>query len=581
MHAPRELKPSTKKQPIFPALHLVLNYFRFGWPIVALVGLIACVGYAVLLKMADDQNQAFATSSKRFVAQSIEKFVDDNATITSDYALWTDAYQNITRREDRAWMDGNYKSQNVAGLAVYRPGVGIRYFFTSETQQPLTKAFKQIEPFLDLAAHDAYVKAPMPENVQTNPKKLIIIDGKIYAISMQPLRPEAEYEGRKPQVGDAVDYTINFNVLDNSIVEAIGASFDLSNLALMPGNQPQEAQSKRPQSKRSLFQQPTSDKLSYAIKAEDGTLLGTITWDNPRPGTRSLNNKILPLSLSLLLFALLTMVVMQQSVSARLRLFKQARDAAEAASHVKSNFLASVSHELRTPLNGIIGYAEMIQEDAEDQGNEVTAKDAKKLTNSARHLLSVINDLLDHSKIEAGKMDLNPTKSDIKLALENVVDNLQHQAGRNRNKLTLECDKDLGMAMVDAMRLKQCLFNLVSNAVKFTKDGTILVAARPVILDGIDFYRISVKDSGLGMSEVTLAKIFAPFTQADSGTSEKFGGTGLGLVITKALIEAMGGQIAVSSTLGSGSTFTLTLPRGLAVEATQANAPQTSQAQAA
>jgi signal transduction histidine kinase len=257
------------------------------------------------------------------------------------------------------------------------------------------------------------------------------------------------------------------------------------------------------------------------------------------------------------------MVVTQQSVSARLKLFQAARDAAETANHIKSNFLASVSHELRTPLNGIIGYAEMIEEDALDQANDVTAKDAKKVTNSARHLLSVINDLLDHSKIEAGKMDLDPKPVSLEPIIKSVVENLQHQATKKLNKLTLSCSPDLGEAYLDDMRLKQCLFNLMSNATKFTREGTILVTAQGIVEEGRDLITISVKDSGIGMGPETLDKLFVPFIQADAGISAKFGGTGLGLVITKALVEAMGGQISVESTLGQGSCFTIVLPRGI------------------
>jgi signal transduction histidine kinase len=256
-------------------------------------------------------------------------------------------------------------------------------------------------------------------------------------------------------------------------------------------------------------------------------------------------------------------MVVRVSVSAQMRALKVAKLAAEAANKTKSSFLANVSHELRTPLNAIIGYSEIIEEDCGFAGITQTQEDARKVTNSAQHLLGLINDLLDHSKIEAGKMDLNPTKVALAPIFVSVGEALQRHLTKNRSILVLNCDPDIGDAMLDGMRFKQCLLNLVSNAAKFTIDGKITVSARSLDLEGTAFVRVTVKDTGIGMSPETVAKLFAPFVQADNETATRFGGTGLGLVITRALVEAMGGSVNVESVEGQGSTFTLLVPRGI------------------
>ena len=546
LKAELKVAPATKFEKI---LRQVWDFVRFGWATIALVVFMACGSYYLLLDSARAQDKGYVDNTTSFVRESVKGLLANNAKVGTEYAIWSDAYENITLAENRDWMVANFFSTNVNALAIYREGSGIRFVFTPETSKQLQTTISKVIPYLDLRELKTYQNQPSIENNVSKPKKLITLDGILYALAIQPLRPNDDYKGVLPKVGAPLDYVVTLAAIDQTSMEAIGKSMDLSCVALTIG-----------------LASPSGSlgHIGLPLKDNAGKTLAVVTWENVKPGTSALQSRIWPMALALFLTSILTICITQQSVSARLRLSQQARIAAETANNVKSNFLASVSHELRTPLNGIIGYAEMIGEDAVDQGNDVTAKDAKKVTNSARHLLSVINDLLDHSKIEAGKMDLNPTQAELTPIISSVVENLQHQVTKKKSTLTLNCDPEIGQAIIDEMRLKQCLFNLVSNAAKFTVEGTIVVAARPVDLKGQPFIRISVKDSGIGMSEATLAKLFTAFTQADSGTSAKFGGTGLGLVITKALIEAMGGSIGVESIVGEGSTFTILVPRGMA-----------------
>ena len=222
-----------------------------------------------------------------------------------------------------------------------------------------------------------------------------------------------------------------------------------------------------------------------------------------------------------------------------------------------------MSHELRTPLNAIIGYSEMISEEAEEEGQDWLVEDAKKIKDSATHQLQLINDILDHSKIEAGKLELYVAEYDLQEALAFIRNVSQPLATKNSNTLHFEFDDDLGVMYSDETRLRQTLLNLLSNACKFTKEGEVRFSVRNREIDDEDWVSFAVKDSGIGMSEAQVAGIFEEFTQAESSTAAKFGGTGLGLSITKKLIEMMGGSIQVSSEPGVGSTFEMLLPRKL------------------
>lgn len=234
-----------------------------------------------------------------------------------------------------------------------------------------------------------------------------------------------------------------------------------------------------------------------------------------------------------------------------------ARVAAEEASKTKSAFLANMSHELRTPLNAIIGYSEMLQENALDNNDPEPIEDLKRIESAGRHLLGLINDILDLSKIEAGKMDVFIERVEIRPLVNEVLSIVQPLADKNGNALELHCPDDVGGFLSDETKVKQCLLNLMSNANKFTSQGkvTLTVEREP---DASVVFRVS--DTGLGMTQEQLARLFQAFTQADASTTKRFGGTGLGLAITRHFCAALGGDIAVESTLGAGSTFTIRLP---------------------
>jgi signal transduction histidine kinase/DNA-binding response OmpR family regulator len=237
-----------------------------------------------------------------------------------------------------------------------------------------------------------------------------------------------------------------------------------------------------------------------------------------------------------------------------------ARDEAMQATQAKSQFLASMSHELRTPLNAIIGYSEMLQEEAEDLGQDRFLPDLMKIREAGKHLLSLINDVLDLSKIEAGKMDVVVEEFEVADLIEQVHSVIAPLIAKNANVLEMVCAPDLGTMRSDQTKLRQGLLNLLSNAAKFTDGGRITLTARHIADPGGERVQFVVSDTGIGMTPEQLHGLFQAFSQARSSTSRDYGGTGLGLAITRHFCRMLGGDVAVKSTPGKGSSFTLTLP---------------------
>jgi adenylate cyclase len=238
-----------------------------------------------------------------------------------------------------------------------------------------------------------------------------------------------------------------------------------------------------------------------------------------------------------------------------------ARDAADEANRTKSGFLANMSHELRTPLNAIIGVTEMLQEDARDLKREDEIEPLDRVVRAARHLLALINDILDLSKIEAGRMELHVESFSVTQTIDDVVKTVETLAAKNANRVVTDCSPAFEPMQADQMRVRQALLNILSNANKFTERGTITINARQQEEDGQSWITIAVTDSGIGMTTEQMGKLFQEFSQADSSTTRKYGGTGLGLAISRRFCQMMGGDISVESELGHGSTFTIRLPR--------------------
>jgi len=240
------------------------------------------------------------------------------------------------------------------------------------------------------------------------------------------------------------------------------------------------------------------------------------------------------------------------------------RIAAEQARTHLTHFLANMSHELRTPLNAIIGLTEMMVTNATRLGTEKALEPLRRVNAAGTHLLSLITEILDLSKIEAGKLELNPEPINLARLIDEVVGTAGQLAEKNKNRLIVEAQENVGAVKADPMRLKQILLNLLSNACKFTKEGEVALRVRKAA-DGRDWIEFDVADTGIGMTAEQQASLFQDFTQADSLTSRHYGGTGLGLALSRKLARMMGGDVTVTSEPGKGSVFTVRLPGGTAL----------------
>ncbi|WP_419831015.1 MHYT domain-containing protein [Methylobacterium sp.] len=255
---------------------------------------------------------------------------------------------------------------------------------------------------------------------------------------------------------------------------------------------------------------------------------------------------------------------------------EEARDAAEEHSRAKSRFLANMSHELRTPLSAVIGYSEMLEEEAEELGQESLLKDLGKIKSNAQHLLGLINDVLDLSKVEAEKMDLDPEDIDVAAFVTDAAGTVEALVRKKGNVLVLDVADDVGQSRTDAVKLRQCLFNLLSNAAKFTEGGTITLRVGRDRDVGGDWLRFAIEDTGIGMTPEQVGRLFERFAQADESTTRRFGGTGLGLALSRAFAQLMGGNITVTSVEGEGTSFVLRVPAAAPdriVEEATMNAP--------
>jgi signal transduction histidine kinase/CheY-like chemotaxis protein len=251
----------------------------------------------------------------------------------------------------------------------------------------------------------------------------------------------------------------------------------------------------------------------------------------------------------------------------------EARDAAMEATVAKSRFLANMSHELRTPLNAVIGITEMLIEDTEETGNGTAREPLERISRAGKHLLQLINEVLDLSKIEAGKLEINYETIDVAALVHDLVGEVEPLAAKNANRFVVECPPDIGTVRSDPTRLRQIVLNLLSNACKFTERGRVSLSVSRSRSNGEEFLAARVADTGIGMTEDQLAKLFQEFSQADSSTTRKYGGTGLGLAISDRLCRMMGGTIEVESKVGVGTTFSMRLPANRAGVADATAAP--------
>ena len=303
-----------------------------------------------------------------------------------------------------------------------------------------------------------------------------------------------------------------------------------------------------------IYQRVPAKSLITFPLIKDGEVLGVLTFANTETHFALEEQDIDHIG------RYVTYIVSALRNASDYREIQEARAAADTANKAKSQFLANMSHELRTPMNAVIGYSEMLEEEAEDRGLEDMIPDLQKIRNAGGHLLNLINDVLDLSKIEADKIEIFEESCNTEELLAGIVSTAMPLFDKNKNRFETEFDGQLGEAILDRTKISQVILNLLSNAAKFTSEGLIRLAAEHARQDNTDWFVVSVSDSGIGMSEEQLERVFDPFSQADASTTREYGGTGLGLSISRKFCEIMGGTLTAESHEGSGSTFIMKVP---------------------
>lgn len=512
-------------------------------PIFGLVAVVAAGGFLLLWDIARDQDRAFIATTRALVESAIDGVRKATATSVMDFAVWNDAYDNVTVRWNDKWVRKNIYSSVVDGVSIIRPDHSVRYSWISEDYSGLAAKLTSAvaESAFDAAGFNRLAQAD--EKPSMSMVALTEVDGRLAVAAAAPV--SREDAGERARAGRPTDFMAAITVLDQAAIGRMGESLGLQDLALVPN-----------------AAMPAADPAIVAtpVLGRNGQPVGWFVWRNMRPGTTAFERRTLPIAVGLLLAGLLALGVTREVAAAQMRAISAA-NAAQEASRLKSQFLATMSHELRTPLNAIIGYSEIIEEESEDSADRSILEDSRRVQRAARHLLELINDVLDLSKIEAGKVELQATPSQLAPILDEVVDAMRQAAAKNGNELIVHCPPGIGSATIDPLRFKQCLLNLVSNAVKFTRNGRVTITMSEGLEAEGSIVRIEVADTGIGISEQVLSRLFQPFVQADDSVTREYGGTGLGLAITKRLVEAMGGSMQVSSRLGAGSTFTMQVPR--------------------
>ena len=520
-----------------------------GGPIAVLFALIALVGYLFFRSVALEHDATSRAADIAAMEQSLEASVAAQSAMAVEYGYWDASFENTTQQWDTEFVRETFYSDLDDAHVIVSADWQVRYGWSHPRHDlqgaALIAASLAIVP-KGLERADFLGDGP---DVITPRSYVGLFNGTPLVVALIPIHPESP--GLLEQMGSAppTDFLLIARTLDISKLTVMGRQIGLSELRLSDGYEAGET------------------RTSLAIGTAGAEPVGYVSWLDRRPGTVTFNRNIGGLLAGFAVLSVLAALAIAHSVKNSLRASESARLAAEAAMHeaeranaAKSRFLATMSHELRTPLNAIIGYSEMLVESAADERRQADARDAGRIVAAGRHLLSMINQILDHAAVEAEAVSFDTAAVSLADTAADVAAMVDALARANGTQLELASDGAGTMALADPVRVKQCLLNVVGNAVKFTRAGTVRVECRRTRRDGRDWALISVSDTGIGMSPETLASLFTPFMQADGSNSRQFDGTGLGLAITKRLIEGMNGQIEVTSTLGAGTTVCLRLP---------------------
>lgn len=506
-----------------------------GAPILGLVFVTILLALGVFSSFAREQDRSFEETSRRLVASAIDGRARSVSSVTLDYANWDEAFQGITARWDQSWVDNNLYSTVLDGMLVVRADGSVRYTWLNDATQG--------RPEHVAAAAAAAVETPhlrqlarAADTGDTVARTLTTSNGELLLVAVAPVTPEDESIRIARRGGD--NYLVFFDVITAAELAEIGGALSLEGLSFVATASETDAQ------------------VGLPLVTPAGRRVGEAEWRHERPGAAAFARNVGPVVLALLIVGALAVAIAWILVGRQLNAMAHAQAATE-SSRLKSEFLTRVSHELRTPLNAIFGYAEIIQEENEKTR---TAEDATRIAEAARHLSHLLNDIFEQARLDAGRIRFNPEVLPVAGILAELQGLMRPAASANSVKLRISSEAQANYIVADHQRVRQCLLNLTGNAIKFSPNGEVSVNARTQVLNGRAMVVFDVVDTGIGIAKAELPNLFRPFGQANEDINREFGGTGLGLSVSRDLARAMEGDITVVSELGEGSTFSLTIP---------------------
>jgi signal transduction histidine kinase len=514
-------------------------WFGVGVPIIGLVAVIITLAIAAFASFARDQDGAYAEASTRLVASGLESRARATSGVGLDYANWDAAFDNITAHWNSEWIEGNFYSSVVDGFVLFRADGAIRYSWFSDDFTDVADAVGEAAVHAAIGAPTLRRLARAPTPQETVAHTYARVNGVLVIVAVMPITREDDAARIAYNPLRGYDYLAAIDIVDEASLAQAGQAMSLEQFEFVPA-----------------ARESSGDMLALPLTAADGARVGTLVWRHARPGSTGFGRQIGLVVIGLLCIGALTLLIARQLVVRQIGAMAHAEAALE-SSRVKAEFLAKVGHELRTPLNGIIGYAEIIQEETDS----ATARDdAGRIITSARHLHHLLNDILDQSHLDAGRIRLKPEVLPV-AGLVAEVQGLMRPAARAANvTLTTHTSAEANYVFADHLRLRQGLLNLIGNAIKFAPRGHVAIKTRVEVCDGKELVVFDIVDDGIGIARSELTNLFRPFSQANAQISDTYGGTGLGLSISRDLARAMGGDIGVASEFGKGSTFSLSVP---------------------
>lgn len=528
----------------------MLNFAKSAWearrawigvgvPILMLVAVIIILAVATFASFARDQDRTFEQASTTLVRNGLQGRARAEGNVGLDYANWEEMFDNVSVNWNQSWVEGNIYSSVAEGMILFRADGAVRYSWFDEDFAARSDALTEAAVHAAIRVPNLRRLARAPTVDETVAYTYARLGEDLIVIAVIPVTPEdnAARIAHNPLRG--YDYL--------AVTEVITAE-DMARAS--------ESMSLRDFRFTSTPQERSRETISYPVTSADGAAVGELQWRHVHPGAASFQRSIWPVVLGLLLIGALTVLIARRLVASQIGVVAHAEAALE-SSRLKSEFLARVGHELRTPLNGIIGYAEIIHE---ENDSPTTRADAERIVAAARHLNHLLSDILDQSRIDAGRVKFNSEVLPV-VGMLSEVQGLMRPAARTAGvTLSVQPSAAANYVLADHVRLRQCLLNLVGNAIKFAPRGNVIIKTRIESRARGDMVVFDVIDDGIGIAKSDLPNLFQPFSQANAIVGETYGGTGLGLSISRDLAQGMGGDVTVTSELGKGSTFSLSVP---------------------